>query len=269
MLRQILLTGSLVASAATVASLLSAQSSATGQLVVAGHGPERVLIERLARAFEKANPGTAVRIRWDRTFKTVDMVKAGQAHVAVTGENDTELAASPIAWDGIAVIVNFSNPVKEVTAQQVTDLFTSTIKLWSELGGSATRVDLIQRPADRNIRAGFERSLGIAGQVPALAKVIRSDQKVLSTVGGSLAAVSYISLGAALDAVQYGTPVRILIVDGVEPGEPTVKNGRYKLRRPVLLTSKKADPLTAAFVEFALSPRGQKIVDELFIPSSP
>ena len=271
MLRPILLTGSLEASAATFASLLSAQSSATGQLVVAGHGPERMLIERLARAFEKASPGAAVTISWDRTLKAIEMVKSGKAHVAVTGEEDPDLTATTIAWDGIAVVVNFPNPVKEVTTQQLRDLFSSNLRLWSDLDERAAgKVELIRRPDDRNITASFEQSLGITGKMRDTAESIRSDQKVLSRVSGRLGAVGYLSLEAALEAVKFGTPIRILLVDGVEPAEPTVKNGRYKLRRPVLLlTSKKADPLTAAFVEFTLLPRGQTIVDEIFIPYSP
>ncbi|MGH7205457.1 MAG: substrate-binding domain-containing protein [Nitrospiraceae bacterium] len=247
---------------------VSATSAGTlGGMVIAGYGPERPLIEKLAHTFEKANPGSVIDIRWDRNLKAIDMVKAGQAHIAVTGEEDSELTATPIGWDGIAVIVNFSNPVEEISSQQVAALFTGKVKSWSELGGADARVQLIRRPPNRNLNAGFEKTLGIAGQIPDSAKVFRSDQKVLSEVGGNLSAVSYLPLGAALAALQYGMPIRALIIDRAEAAEPTVKDGRYKLRRPVLLLSgKKANPVAEAFIAFALSKEGQKIVDEQFIP---
>lgn len=38
------------------------------------------------------------------------MVKDGEAQIAVTGHEDSALSATPVAWDGIAVIVNFANP---------------------------------------------------------------------------------------------------------------------------------------------------------------
>jgi phosphate transport system substrate-binding protein len=61
--------------------------------------------------------------------------------------------------------------------------------------------------------------------------------------------------------------IRLLAVDKVEPEEPTVKDGRYKLRRPVLLLSaKEAPPLVQTFEEFCLSAAGQKLIDELFTP---
>ena len=256
--------------ASTLASESALSTGISGSLIVAGYGPERPVIEKLARAFEKAKPGSVVDIRWDRNLKAVDMVKAGQAHMAVTGEEDSGLTATPIGWDGIAVIVNFSNPVEEVSSQQVAALFAGKVKSWSELGGADARVQLIRRPPNRNLKAGFEKTLGIVGQIPDSAKVIRSDQKVLSEVSGNLSAVSYLPLGAALEALQYGMPIRALIIDRVEAAEPTVKDGRYKLRRPVLLLSgKEPNALLKAFIAFALSREGQKIVDELFIPYSP
>ncbi len=248
----------------------AAERAATGQIVVAGYGPERTTLEALARAFEKANRGSVITIKWDRNLKAVELVRSGQAQVAVTGEEDSELAGTPIAWDGIAVIVNFANPVREVTTQQVAALFSGTVTRWFEFGGGEDKVHLIQRPPDRNIRAAFERALGIVGSVPAAGKVIRSDQKVLSEVGGILSAVSYISLGAALEATTFGTPVRMLTIDGVEPGKPRVKDGQYKLRRPVLLlTKKQRPPLLDAFLGFARSKEGQTIVGETYVPYVP
>ena len=131
-------------------------------------------------------------------------------------------------------------------------------------------IQLIDRPGNQHIRQSFEEALGIVGQIPKSAKVIRSDQKAISTVAGTLSAITYVSLGVALEAVKYGVDVRVLVIDQVEAAEQTVKDWRYKLRRPVVLISRKeSDQLTEAFITFALSKEGQAIVDELFIPSNP
>ena len=98
-------------------------------------------------------------------------------------------------------------------------------------------------------------------------EVIGSDQRVLSRVSGHLNAVSYLSLKAALDAGTYGLSERALIIDGIEPGTPTVRSGRYPLKRPVILLSKKEpSPITQSFLDFALSPAGQRIVGEFYTP---
>ncbi|TLY24619.1 MAG: hypothetical protein E6K63_14710 [Nitrospirae bacterium] len=266
--RALLAAGLLLASL-TVA-IQDAGSSPSGPLVIAGHGPELPTIEMLARAFERANPRIYIDILWDENSKTIDMVKQGQAQIAVTGNEDPELRATQIAWDGIGVMVNLSNHTKEVTKQQVADIFTGKVRTWSDLGGPETRVLLIDRPRNRNIRDAFEQHLGIVGKIPESAKVIGPDDKATKTVAGTLpplSAVTYISLGSALDAVKSGVAVRLLPVDQVEPEEPTVKDGRYYLRRPVLLLSKKeTNPTVEAFQAFALSSEGQKIIDDTYTP---
>lgn len=241
-----------------------------GRIVVAGYGPELPVMQDLGRAFEKANPGTAINFEWDRAVKAAEMVKSGEAQVAVTDRPDPALKTTPIAWDGIAVIVNFTNPVREVTSSQIKDLFTGKIKKWSELDGPNQTVEVLPRAPQDNVQSGFEASLGIEGQFHSSKKPVRTDEKVLRTVSGRDTAVTFISLSAALKAQADGIPIRILTVDKVEAGQPTVKNGQYKLRRPVLLlTPPNSNALTQAFVDFTTSEEGRKIYESTFVPRGP
>jgi phosphate transport system substrate-binding protein len=248
---------------------LSASEAMAGAITIAGNGPELRVVEQLTRAFEKKYLGTVVEIRWDPSFHPVAMVKSGEADFAVAGQADPNLVAIPIAWDGIAVVVDFTNPVKEVTSQQIAAMFSGTVTRWADLGGTDNRIELIDRPPNQHIRGSFETVLGIAGKIPASAQVRRSDQRAISSVAGNRSAVTYASLGVALDAVTYGVGVALLIIDGVEPAKQTVKDGRYRLRRPVMLLRKKESvPAAEAFAAFALSNDGQDIVAEMFAPYS-
>jgi phosphate transport system substrate-binding protein len=254
----------------TACGLLPAPPACASAIVIAGNGPELPVIERLGRAFEKSHFGSVVDIRWEASSHPIDMVKSDAANIAVMGQNAPDLTAVPIAWDGIAVLVDFANPVKEVTFEQVAAIFSGKITRWSQVGGPDLAIQLIDRPGNQHIRQSFEEALGIVGQIPKSAKVIRSDQKAISTVAGALSAITYVSLGVALEAVKYGVDVSVLVIDQVEAAEETVKDWRYKLRRPVVLLSRKeSDQQTQAFITFALSKEGQAIVDELFIPYNP
>ena len=242
----------------------------TGRILIAGYGPELPVMQDLGRAFEKTHPGAAVDFGWDKTVKAAEMVKSGKAQVAVTDQPDPDLKTVPIAWDGIAIIVNFSNSVKEVTTPQVRDLFSGKITRWSDLDGGDQRVEVLLRAPEDNLQSGLETSLGILGRFQAPGKPVRTDEKALRTVSGRDTAISPISLAAALRAQEDGIPIRILTVDKVEPGFPTVKSGQYKLRRPVLfLTAQQPDALTKAFVEFATSAEGQEILRSTFVPYVP
>ncbi|TKS59914.1 MAG: hypothetical protein EWM72_01771 [Nitrospira sp.] len=239
-------------------------------LVIAGNGPEQTTMETLARAFEKANPRTYVDVMWDDNSKPLELVKTGHAHIAITGAEDPALAATQIGWDGIGIMVHLSNFTKEVTKQQVADIFSGKVKEWFELGGPETKILLIDRPRNQNIREAFEAQLGITGKISNTAKVIGRDETVVKTVVGTLpplSAAAYVSLGTGLSVVSTGVAVRLLPVEKIEPEVPTVKNGRYSLRRPLLMLSKKElNPVVDAFALFALSAPGQAIIGEIYIP---
>lgn len=245
----------------------AAMAAPTGRILIAGYGPELPMIQDLAKAYEKRHPGTAIDIEWDKTVRAVEMVKQGDAQIAVTDRPVTTLRTTHIAWDGIAVIVNFANPIREVTSPQVKGLFSGQITRWSDLDGADAKVEVIPRTASDNVTAGFETSLDLREPLRPSGQPARSDQKALSIVSGRDTAVTYISLAAALKAQEEGIPIQILTIDKVEPGEPTVKNGRYSLRRPVLLlTGIKADPLTESFITFTQSPEGHRLIRSLYVP---
>lgn len=250
----------------TLVVTASAEAMLLGGTTVAGYGPEKPVIEELARAFEKEHPGAYVDILWHRNLKAVDLVKSGEAQIAVTGARVPGLRATQIAWDGIAIVVNFTNPIESVSSREVADIFTGKITRWSQLNGPDRRVDVILRPPERNIDLGFRESLGINGERPSAARIVGPDQQALSLVSGDDSAITYMSLDSALKARRDGIPVRILLVDKVEAEEPTVRNGRYKLRRPVLLvTQDDPDPVTQAFLDFARDSAGQRILREQFV----
>lgn len=239
----------------------------TGRILVAGYGPELPVMQDLGHAFEKSHPGTAIDFLWDRNVKAVALVKEGEAQIAVTDRPDLALKMAPVAWDGLAVVVNFTNPVREVTTEQVRDLFTGKITRWSDLDAGDQKVEVLARTPEDNVQPGFEVSLGMTGRVRASGKPVRTDEKALRLVSGRDGAITVISLASALKAQEDGIPIRILTIDKIEPGTPTVKSGAYKIRRPVLLLTKhQPDPLTEAFIKFAGSLEGQAVLQPAFVP---
>jgi len=247
--------------------LCNADAALTGRILIAGYGPELPVVQDLAKAYERLHPGTAIDLEWDSTVRAIHLVKTGAAQIAVTDQPDPALKTTQIAWDGIAVIVNFANPVREVSSAQVRGLFSTQITNWAEVDGATARVEVIPRTSVNNLTAGFQNSLGLTERMAASAAPVRSDQKVLSLVSGRDATVSYISLAAALKAQEDGISIHILTVDQIDPGEATVKNGRYRLRRPVLmLTATQPDPLTESFLSFVRSVDGQQLLRTMFVP---
>lgn len=244
----------------------SPDEALSAAITIAGNGPELHMIERLTQAFERTHLGAVAQIHWDPSFQPTQMVKSGEADFAVTGETDPDLIATPIAWDGIAVVVDFANPLREITSLQLAAMFSGVVTRWSDVGGNDTRIELIDRPSHQHLRGTIETILEIVGKIPPSAHVSRSDQRAISSVAGKASAVTYVSLGVALDAVAYGVGVALLNVDQVEPAKQTVSDGRYRLRRPILLLRRDDASTTAtAFVDFARSREAKDILEEMYV----
>lgn len=236
-----------------------------GPVAVAGNGPELPLIQELGKAFEKTYRRAYVDILWHDNAKPVELLKAGEVEVAVTGKPEPGLRANQVGWDGLAIMVQGANTSKDLTKKQIADIFSGKVRNWSEVGGPDLKVVIIDRAWNQNIRDAFLEQLGITGRMPDGVEVIGPEQKAINTLVGTLAprsAVTYLSLRPALKAVDTGVAIRLLPVDLVEPEFPTVKDGRYQLRRPILfLTKEKTTPVVEAFLEFTRSPEGQAIVE--------
>ncbi len=257
--------GLTLAVAGLVLPSLARAAEPAGPVVVAGNGPELPLIQELGKAFEKTHRRAYVDIFWHDNAKPVELLKAGEAEIAVTGKSEAGLQTNQVGWDGIAIMVQGANTSKDLSKKQIADIFSGKVKNWSEVGGPDLKVVIIDRAWNQNIREAFLEQLGISGQMPDNLEIIGPEQKAINTLVGTLAprsAVTYLSLRPALKAVDTGVSIRLLSVDLVEPEFPTVKDGRYKLRRPVLfLTKENPSPVVEAFLEFTRSPEGQGILE--------
>ncbi|RMH07731.1 MAG: hypothetical protein D6704_04505 [Nitrospirae bacterium] len=234
-----------------------------GSCLVIGNGPERYAIESLAREFEAINPKVSIDFFWHPNAKPVKAVRSHQADIAVTGIVEDDLPSTIIAWDGIAVITNFANPIEAVTTEQLAAIFSGKVRLWSQVyeEGPEARIKLINRAWNQNIRQGFEKLLGITGKTPRRTRVVGSELEAFHAVTGDIYAISYVSMGPALQAHKDGYGITLLFIDGIEPEYQTVLDGSYPLRRPVVFVmNENASPIALAFRDFVLSPAGQRLI---------
>ena len=57
----------------------------------------------------------------------------GMASRELKDSESAVLTATPIALDGIAVIVNPQNPTDDMSTEDIKDIFTGTKTMWSEI----------------------------------------------------------------------------------------------------------------------------------------
>ena len=232
-------------------------------ILVAGNGPERYLMEMLADAFEQRHPSIAVDFFWHSNAKPIRTIELHEADVAITGEEVPSLRSTMIARDGIAVLANFSYPIKEMTTTQLADVFSGKLRYWSQVYEEApqTKIILVNRSTNQNIRQAFEHWLKIPNGIPRSVYRAETEQDAITRVSGNLEAVTFVSMAPALRAKEDGVAINILFIDKIEPEIQTVLDKRYPIQRPVMfITNQEPSAYVLAFEQFVLSQVGQRLI---------
>lgn len=243
--------------------ILDTQTTVSGTILIVGNGPERYLLENLAAEFESRHPSISVDFFWHPNAKPIRTIELNEADIGITGEEVPSLHSTVIARDGIAVLTNFSNPVKEMTLRQVADVFSGKTRYWSQVYEEApqTKIVLISRTNNQNIRQSFEKVLDIPDGIPRSAYRAETEDEAIKAVSGNLEAITFVSMAPALRAKEDGIAINLLFINRVEPEVQTVLDNRYPLQRPVvLISSSTPSPQVLAFEQFVLSQEGQKLM---------
>lgn len=241
----------------------SQEKELTGACLVIGNGPERYAIEALAKNFEELHPKTSIDFFWHPNARPVEEVRKGDADIAITGQLEDDLPSTIVAWDGIAVVTNFANPIEEITTEQLKQIFEGKLKYWSQVyeEGPEARIRIIHRTWNQNIRQSFEQHLNLENHKALRAKVVEKEEQTFKALNGDIYSISYVSMGPALQAHKDGYGVTLLFVDGIEPAYQTVLDGTYPLRRPVVFVlGTTPNPVAKAFLTYVLSPAGQRAI---------
>lgn len=115
-------------------------ADASGTVTVAGSSSVTPVMEKLAEAYQGLNPDVAVEVNQSDSTTGVTSVLEGACDLGMASrdlkDSETEQGAESIviATDGIAVIVNNDNPVDDLTADQVKQIFTGEVTAWNEIG---------------------------------------------------------------------------------------------------------------------------------------
>lgn len=171
-----------------------------------------------------------------------------------------------VARDGIAVIVNPANPISELTQEQIAKIYTGAYTNWNQLGGPDQKIFVLSRESSSGTFVFFQEHVLKMKDYTVEARLMPATSAIVQSVSADKWAIGYVGLGYA---VESKGKVKMLAVKAdasspaVVPSEATVISGIYSIARPLYLYTKGAPAGTVkAFVDFCLSPEGQKIAVE-------
>ena len=153
--------------------LLALAAATTGMQAQRIKGSDTVLpiAQQTAERFMTLNPSARVTVTGGGTGvgisalldQTTDIAMASRAikfsekmKAKAAGE---DLAEVPIAYDALAVVVHPSNPVKQLTRQQLEDIFRGKVTNWQQVGGDDRKIVVYSRETSSGTYEFFKESV--------------------------------------------------------------------------------------------------------------
>ena len=221
----------------TDAAQTTESTAISGTVSMAGSTSMEKLANAVAESFMAKYPDVTVTAEFTGSSAGIEAVTAGSVDIGNSSRalKDEEKAAGVVenivAIDGIAVIVDPANTVKDLTKDQLISIYKGEAKNWSELGGADAPIVVVGREAGSGTRGAFEELLKIEDAC-AYASELDSTGAVIAKVASTPGAIGY----ASLDAVNE--TVTAVALEGVEPTVENIKAGNYFLSRPFVMATK-------------------------------
>ena len=265
-----------VAAMLLVWAMPAAGAEKSGKVQIEGSTTVGPLVDAFAEAFMQMYPEVKITVKktgsGDGAAALVDsrcdiatmsrFMKPEEFKKAV--EKGVLPVAHAIAMDGVCIVVHRSNPVSELTREQVHDIYVGKIVNWKELGGPDRAIVAVSRDTSSGTFEVFNEHVmkkdKLAGSVETVNANPQAHARVSTTEGG----IGYVGLGFVDDKVKA------VKVDGVAPTAKTIVAGQYSISRPLYLFTNgypALGSLTYEFCTFYLTEKGQDIIKAKgFIP---
>lgn len=234
------------------------------------------LMSTLAEAYMKKNSGMQVSVTGGGSGTGIAALINGTTDICASSrdmqQKEKDDAKSKninpvekiIAYDGIAVIVNPDNPIKEMTVDQIKKIYTGVTKSWKDLGGPDETITILSRESNSGTYVFFQEHVLNKENYAPTVKLMPASSAIVQSVSSDKWSIGYVGLGYTKDA-----KVKIILVKkddkapAIAPSHSTVLDKTYGIARPLYLYfNGEPEGSLKSFLDYAISDEGQKIVDE-------
>ena len=184
--------------------------------------------------------------------------------LAILGDLTQYGSEHVIGLDGLAVVVNVSNPLSSASKETIARIFAGESGSWKDVGGSDKTIGLYARDDKSGTYDTFKSLVLDKKKLGAGARRYEDSNKLSADVANDPAGIGFIGLpyiksskALAISASTAG--------GAIYPNAFTVAREEYPLSRRLYMyiTPRTANPLAREFMEFVLSDGGQQIVEKV------
>ena len=189
-----------------------------------------------------------------------------EEELELTKQSGIEMNETILGAYSVAVVVNASNPVGNLTKDQVHDVFTGKITNWKDLGGPDAPIALYIRDPISGTHLGFKEVAMRNEPYAAHPHLHTNYTAIVQAVAADANGIGYSGIE------QAKLPgAKVISIEGIQPGTETVNSGKYPYARTLRFYTNKAgeSQATKDFIQFVLSKEGQQLMVQLgFTPKS-
>ena len=185
---------------------------------------------------------------------------AGSGRFLTKEEKASGLVEHSLGWDSLVVVVHVTNPVENVSKEDLRRMLLGTVVNWNQVGGRDLPVLQVAAPPGSGVRDAVENLLlsdqPLSTQAIVSMVVADADRNV-----ALLPAAFTVTSKSMVDVDK----VKVIKVDGLLPSRENAAT--YPLVKPLLLVTRgKPEGNLALFIKFAKGPEGQAIIAKKFFP---
>lgn len=252
----------LAVASAAVAAPLDAFKGMSGKMDIAGGTAHIPVMKEAAKRIMSVNPEIRITVAGGGSGVGVKQVGEGLVAIGNTGRPLKEMEVAqyglktfPFAIDGVAVVVNPSNPVAALTKEQVAAIYAGTVKDWSEVGGAAGAINVFGREDGSGTREVFTDKVISKGELAPSVNVVNSNGAMKTAVGGDERAIGYVGIG------HIDASVKAPMLNGMTATQENAANGSYTVVRDLFMNTKgEPEGLTKAFIDYIYTDEGAEII---------
>lgn len=229
-------------------------------ITIAGSTSVAPVAQALAKAYVSNHPGIKISVNGGDSGVGISSARSGSVDIGTSSRDLTSseaqgLSQYVIGQDALSIIVNPSNPVNDLSLDQVAGIYTGKITNWSQVGGNNGNIVPQTREAGSGTRADFEKFMNIRSYGTNV-QVDTFNYGLLQSVVVVPGAIGYIAHDYVIKEVK------VLSVNKISPTQQTVQNGNYPLTRNLIFLTKGTPTGNVKdFINFCQSHEGQNIVN--------
>jgi phosphate transport system substrate-binding protein len=244
----------------------------TDQNIIKIKGSDTMLLlnRSLAEEFMKQHPGISIYVEGGGSgsgFQSlleeqIDICAASRPiepnEIVLMGEKFNTVGLSfLVARDALSIYVNPNNPIKNLSLDQINDIYTCKISNWKELGGEDQKIIRISRSNASGTYLYFLKHVLGGNEICDSVVILNTTHDIVEFVRYNNAAIGYGGLGYAEQSMQVK-------VNTIEPTEKNVIDNIYPISRYLrYYTVNKPSGNVKEFIDWVTDERGQKIVKSM------